>query len=115
MSESWRTRNYVGAIYGGSLYGVVDPLYMLMLIRCLGPEYVVRDKSASVRFKRPGRTRLFATFRLDASMLEEIRRQLDRVPTLDRQFAIDLTDRAGTVPAQVEKTIHLSKRATPTP
>ncbi|HEY3270721.1 MAG TPA: DUF4442 domain-containing protein, partial [Geothrix sp.] len=34
---SWRTRNYVGTIFGGSLYAGVDPFYMLMLIHRLGP------------------------------------------------------------------------------
>ena len=47
---SWRTRNYVGTIYGGSLYGAVDPIYMLMLMRSLGPEYVVWDKAAAIRY-----------------------------------------------------------------
>jgi Domain of unknown function (DUF4442) len=45
---NWRTRNYVGTIFGGSLYGAVDPHYMIMLIRILGPEYVVWDKAATV-------------------------------------------------------------------
>src|SRR3979490_955761 len=61
---NWRTRNYVGTICGVSLYGAVDPIYMLMLIRDLGPGYTVWDKAASIRFRRPGRTTLFATFEL---------------------------------------------------
>jgi acyl-coenzyme A thioesterase PaaI-like protein len=56
---SRRTRNYVGTIYGGSMYGAVDPIYMVMLIRLLGPEYIVWDKSASIRFKKPGRSTLY--------------------------------------------------------
>lgn len=47
---NWRTRNYVGAIYGGSRYGAVDPICMLMLIKILGPEYVVWDKAAAISF-----------------------------------------------------------------
>ena len=47
---SWRTRNYVGTIFGGSLYGAVDPMYMIMLIRILGPGYTVWDKAATIRF-----------------------------------------------------------------
>ena len=62
---SWRTRNYVGTIFGGSLYGAVDPIYMVMLIRALGPEYVVWDQAATIRFLRPGRSTLHATFRLE--------------------------------------------------
>src|SRR4051812_40173463 len=56
---SWRTRNYVGTIFGGSLYGAVDPIFMLMLIWLLGREYVVWDKSASIRFRKPGRATLY--------------------------------------------------------
>src|SRR5260370_10636464 len=59
---SWRTRNYVGTIYGGSLYGAVDPMYMIMLIRILGPAYTVWDKAASIRFVKPGRSTLTARF-----------------------------------------------------
>ena len=59
---SWRTRNYVGTIYGGSMYGAVDPIYMVMLIKILGPDYVVWDKAASIRFKKPGTGTLFAKF-----------------------------------------------------
>ncbi len=35
---NWRTRNYVGTIFGGSLYAAVDSFYMIMLIQTLGPE-----------------------------------------------------------------------------
>ena len=52
---NWRTRNYVGTIFGGSLYGAVDPIYMIMLIKALGPDYIVWDKAATIRFLRPGR------------------------------------------------------------
>src|SRR5262250_862262 len=57
---SWRTRNYVGTIFGGSLYGAVDPVYMIMLIKILGPGYTVWDKAATIRFLKPGRATLFA-------------------------------------------------------
>ena len=61
---SWRTRNYVGTIFGGSIYGAVDPMYMIMLIKLLGSDYIVWDKAASIRFRKPGRTTLFATFKI---------------------------------------------------
>src|SRR5438045_2663392 len=57
---SWRTRNYVGTIFGGSIYSAVDPIYMIMLIKTLGPGYIVWDKSATVRFRKPARTTLHA-------------------------------------------------------
>ena len=59
---NWRTKNYVGTIYGGSMYAGIDPIYMLMLIKILGREYVVWDKAAKIRFKRPCKETLFADF-----------------------------------------------------
>jgi acyl-coenzyme A thioesterase PaaI-like protein len=62
---SWRTRNYVGTIYGGSMYAAVDPWYMIMLIRLLGPQYIVWDKAATIRFRKPGRGTLYARFAIE--------------------------------------------------
>ncbi len=107
---SWRTRNYVGTIYGGSLYGAVDPIYMLMLIKILGPEYVVWDKAATIRFRRPGRSRLTASFQLAPELVAGIRDELTRVPKLDRVLTVELLDSAGVVHAAIEKTIHVSRR-----
>lgn len=107
---SWRTRNYVGTIYGGSLYGAVDPIYMLMLMRILGPAYTVWDKAASIRFRRPGRSTLYANFELAPELVAGIREALTRAPKLDRVFTVELADAAGTVHAVVEKTVHVSRR-----
>lgn len=107
---SFRTRNYVGTIFGGSLYAAVDPFYMLMLIRNLGPDYVVWDKAASIRFKRPGRATLTATFRLDEAELQEVRGLLHDLPKVDRIYTIELVDKAGLVHAVVEKVVHISKK-----
>lgn len=108
----WRTRNYVGTIYGGSIYGSIDPFYMMMLIQTLGRGYVVWDKAASIRFRRPGRTTLYATFKIDQSLLDEIRRELETVEKLDKHFTVELKDKAGEVHAVVEKTVNVRKRTT---
>jgi len=107
---SWRSRNYVGTIYGGSMYGAVDPIYMVMLIKRLGPGYTVWDKAASIRFRRPGRSTLYATFAVGEDIVAAIREELTRVPKLERVFTIDLTDAGGTVHATVEKVLHVSRR-----
>src|SRR5260370_10805331 len=70
---SWRTRNYVGTIFGGSMYGAIDPVYMLMLMKVLGPEYIVWDKAATIRFRRPGREQLLAVCRVSPDDAAEIR------------------------------------------
>jgi len=107
---SWRTRNYVGTIFGGSLYAAVDPFYMLMLIHRLGPEYVVWDKAASIRFRKPGRSPLFATFRIDEAEVAEIRRLLQNQPKVDRTYPVELRDAEGVIHAEIQKVIHISLR-----
>src|SRR5258708_34753495 len=73
VTLSWRTRNYVGTIFGGSLYGALDPVYMIMLIKILGPGYVVWDKAATIRFRKPGRPTLYATSVIDDAAAEAIK------------------------------------------
>ena len=107
---SWRTRNYVGTIFGGSLYGAVDPHYMIMLIKILGPGYVVWDKAATIRFRKPGRSTLFARFLIPDEEIAEIRRRLETEPSIDRVYKVDLTDADGVVHAAVEKTIYVRKK-----
>lgn len=105
-----RTRNYVGTLFGGSLYGAVDPIYMIMLIKALGPDYVVWDKAAAIRFLRPGRTTVRARFVLADGELEAIRAALERARSVDRTFRIELVDAEGTTCASVEKTIYVRRR-----
>jgi hypothetical protein len=83
---------------------------MVMLIRNLGPDYLVWDKSASIRFRRPGRTTLHARFSLDDAELDAIRAALADAPAIDRIYTIDLVDAGGVVHATVEKTIHIRRK-----
>lgn len=108
---SWRTRNYVGTIFGGSIYGAVDPFYMIMLIRLLGPEYTVWDKAAAIRFRRPGRSTLTAQFLIAPDLVHSIRHELQHVPKVDKHFTVELRSQDGTVHAVIDKTVHISRRA----
>lgn len=107
---SIRTRNYVGTIYGGSMYGGVDPIYMLMLIRLLGREYTVWDKAATIRFRRQGRETLWAEFAIDDTEIEEIKRLLETRESIDRVYKVELKNRDGKVHCEIEKTIYISKK-----
>lgn len=107
---TWRTRNYVGTLFGGSLYGAVDPIYMVMLIRILGPEYVVWDKGATVEFKRPGRSTLHARFVLDERETDAIVAELAGSPAIERVYRVDLVDADGVVHAVVTKTLHIRRK-----
>jgi len=107
---SWRTRNYVGTIFGGSIYAAVDPIYMIMLIRRLGPEFVVWDKAATILFKKPGRESLHARFTVTDEELAAIRAELDLQRSADRTYMVELVDGSGTICATVEKLIYVGKR-----
>ena len=107
---SWRTRNYVGTIFGGSLYGAVDPMYMILLIHILGPGYTVWDKAATIRFVKPGRSTLYARFVIAEEEIAAIKRLLETAPSIDRVYRVDLTDAAGVVHATTEKTIYIRKK-----
>lgn len=107
---NWKTKNYVGSIFGGSIYAAVDPIYMVMFIKLLGPQYIVWDKAASIRFKHPGRSTLRAVFKIQAAELDDIRETLKKQKKLDRTYGVDFIDEAGKVCATVEKVIHFKKK-----
>lgn len=105
-----RTRNYVGSIFGGSMYSAIDPIYMIMLIRILGDEYIVWDKSASIRFKKPARSTLYAHFKLDEHELNTIRQLTAENPSIDRTYLVELVDQAGVVHATIDKVIYIKRK-----
>lgn len=108
---NWRTRNYVGTIFGGSLYAAVDPFLMLMLLERLGPGHVVWDKAASVRFVRPGTRTLHATCRIDDAELAAVRTALEQGKgQLDRTYGIELVDDDGVVYARIEKVVYVATK-----
>ncbi len=107
---NWRTRNYVGTIYGGSMYAAVDPIYMVMLIKILGPDYVVWDKAASIRFRKPGTHTLYASFTITDEELAAIRTALAVAPSVERIYQVELTDAEGVVHASIDKTVYIRKR-----
>lgn len=115
LPASLWTRNYVGTIFGGSMYAAVDPFFMIMLMKRLGPGYLVWDRAATIRFRKPGRSRLFATFRLPPGEEAAIHAALERERSADRTYSVDLVDGEGTVHASVEKVIYVRRREGGTP
>jgi acyl-coenzyme A thioesterase PaaI-like protein len=107
---NWRTRNYVGTIFGGSMYGAVDPVYMIMLIKLLGPDYVVWDKAATIRFRKPGRETLTATFRVSEDQLASIRAEVATNGRAERTYAVDMVNAAGEVHATCEKVLSIKPK-----
>ena len=108
VPHNWRTKNYMGTIFGGSMYGAVDPIYAIMLIKRLGDDFVVWDKAASIEFKKPGKETLTATFELSDDEVSAVKAALDgETDSIDREYTVDLVDDAGTTHATVEKTVYV--------
>ena len=110
MKMRFWNANYVGTHYGGSLYSMADPFFMLMLIENLGKDYIVWDKAASIRFKRPGRGTVSARFRLSDEQIDEIRQALTSQAKIERVFMVEIRDEAGVVVAEVEKLLHIRRK-----
>jgi uncharacterized protein DUF4442 len=102
--------NYVGAHFGGSLFVMTDPFYMLMLMANLGRDYVVWDKAATIRYKKPGRGTVRAEFRLSDSQIDDVREKLKTLPKYEPVFLVEVKDAAGVVIAEIDKMLHVRKK-----
>jgi len=111
LGLKWSTRNYVGSVFGGSIYSALDPIYMIQLIQLLGRDYIVWDKSAEIHFRKPIRKTVHARFLITDEILTEIRAAV----ASGNKYTIDLTTRfedpEGTVYAEVIKTIFIADKA----
>jgi acyl-coenzyme A thioesterase PaaI-like protein len=116
MKLTFWNRNYVGTHFGGSLYSMVDPFLMLLLMEALGPGYVVWDKEATIRFKRPGRGTVTARFSLPPAKVAEIRAAADAAsiagPTgkTEPRFTVQVLAESGEVVAEVEKLLYVRRK-----
>jgi acyl-coenzyme A thioesterase PaaI-like protein len=103
-------RNIVGTHFGGSLYSMCDPWFMLILMRALGTDYIVWDKSASIQFLRPGRGTVSATFHISQERVDEIRRQADAGQKIEPVFSVDVLDAQDQAVAHVEKLLYVRRK-----
>ncbi|MDX1531926.1 MAG: DUF4442 domain-containing protein, partial [Rhodothermales bacterium] len=88
-----------------------DPVYAILLMKRLGPGYAAWDKAATIRFRRPGRGTVTATFRVPDSEVAAIRSALDSTESVDRVYTVELVDDRGDVCAEAEKTVHVRRSA----
>ncbi len=102
-------RNIVGVHFGGSLYAMCDPWFMLILMRLLGKDYIVWDKSASIQFLRPGNGRVTAKFYISPERENEIRAAAES-GKVEPTFSVDVVDDEGQVIAHVEKLLYVRKK-----
>lgn len=107
---SWRTRNYVGTIFGGSMFSATDVLYFLLVRKNLGEDYIVWDKASCIRFKKPGTGTLYTRAVISDEEIELIKTELLNTDKIDRVYYLDFIDEAGDICASVEKTIHIRNK-----
>lgn len=105
-----KNRNVVGTHFGGSLYAMVDPFYMLILIHHLGSKYIVWDKSASINFLSPGRSTVYADIRLDQTEIDEIKRLAEDYSPVLRHYTLNIFDESGLRIAEVQKTLYIRRK-----
>jgi len=111
MKLSAWNRNFVGTQFGGSLYSMCDPFFMLMLMMQLGDGYLIWDKSASIDFLKPGRGKVRARFELPRARADELRAEVEQKGRINPTFEVTVTDAQGEPVARVRKVLSLRQRA----
>lgn len=106
-------KNYVGTHFGGGLFAMIDAFYMIMLINILGPEYLVWDQVATIRFLKPGRGTVYARFRVSEAMLKDIADKTAGGEKYQPVYKVDITDAEGTVVAEADKGMYIRRREKP--
>ncbi|MGE5615505.1 MAG: DUF4442 domain-containing protein [Bacillota bacterium] len=106
----WDTRNYVGTHFGGSLFAMTDPFFMLMMMHNLGSDYVVWDKAGAVRFIKPARGTVTSRMELTGEMVQEARDKTAAGEKFEPTYRAEIVDREGVVVAAVEKTLHIRRK-----
>lgn len=108
---NWFNRNYVGSHFGGSLFAMTDPFYMLMLIHRLGSQYIVWDKESTIRFISPGRSTVHAVFRLSDEQTESIRAAADTNGKVEPRLSVQVVNEHGELIAEIDKTLYVRRKA----
>lgn len=103
-------KNYVGTHFGGSLYSMVDPFFMLILMNKLGKNYLVWDKSACIEFRKPGKGRVSAIFNIPNERVEEIRSEVEEKGKVEPIFKVDILNEDGGLVASAEKKLWVKKK-----
>lgn len=110
MKMRFWNQNYVGTHFGGSLYSMTDPFYMLMLMHALGRDYVIWDKSATIHYIKPAKGKIFARFELLPDQVELIKSHLEHHSKFEPIFHIKITDSEDNTVAEIRKTLYVRKK-----
>lgn len=107
---TWRNRGKAGVMFGGSIYGAVDPIYVVMYTNMLGKELYIWDKSAKIEFLKPGRSTLYADFHISEDEIALMQQEVQENGKSYRDYTVNLVDKQGVVHARVEKTLYFKRK-----
>ena len=110
MPLTRKNQNIVGVHFGGSLYSMVDPFYMLILMHHLGSKHIVWDKSASIQFLSPGRGTVYADIRLDSTEIDRIKQLAENHEPVYRNYNLNIFDESGVRIAEVQKIVYIRRK-----
>lgn len=110
MGLTTLNKNIVGTQFGGSLYSMVDPFYMLMLMHQLGSNYVVWDKSSHIDFVAPGNSRVTARMKIPSTEVITIQELAKDGEAVFREYKVDIVDDQQKLIATVTKTLYIRLR-----
>ena len=110
MALACYNKNFVGTQFGGSLFAMTDPFYMLMLLKNLGNEYYIWDKAAHIEFIKPGRSRVTAQFTLTTTVLDEIRAHTATGDKYFHDLPVDIFDEENELIARVCRNLYVRKK-----
>ncbi len=105
LRRHWYNTNYVGTHFGGSLFAMTDPYWMILVMECLGRDYIVWDKAAEIEFVAPGKEDVFAEFHVEDTLLDEIRAATASGDKYLRWLPIEVKTASGELIARLSKQI----------
>ncbi|PCH99519.1 MAG: DUF4442 domain-containing protein [Flavobacteriaceae bacterium] len=104
-------RNFVGSIFGGSLFSATDPIFMIQLMWILGKEYVVWDKAATINYKKPAYENAYCTFKISNQLLTHIKEEVSLKGELNLEFKTNICSKDGIVFCELDKTLYIATKA----
>lgn len=110
MKMHWYNKNMVGTHFGGSLYAMTDPFFMLILMKNLGRNYIVWDKAATIEFIKPATGKVEAVFEFSEAEIEAIKQQADQQGKWIFDRAVEIRNAEGIVVARVVKTMYVRSK-----
>lgn len=108
---SYKNKNYIGSIFGGSLFSAVDPIPMIQLMTIFKEEYIVWDKSAHIRFKRPAKENMYANFEFTTEEIEDIQKKVHENKEVEHSKTTLITNKTGDIVyCEVTKLIYIADK-----